>query len=502
LTKGPELFIGFVGALGTDLPFVEQELIKLLSGVQYESQRMRITDLLSEYDSSLKEVNQLPYDERVEKLMDAGDSFRQQKKGEALAILSLIKIKQLRGKDNSAKQRTAYIIHSLKHPDEAILFRKLYGEKFILIAAFNSKNERRHSLNQKILRDHKEYDQEKYKNRIEELLTRDEKDAKNKLGQNVRGLFPLADFFVSIDKSDDLSRQLSRILDLLFGKLFITPTADEQSMFLAKTVSMRSSDLSRQVGAVIANDDGEILSTGCNEVPKAGGGAVWDSLDAHTEKDSRDFQIGYDTSVRMKHQILCEILEELKDEGYLKDEWKSSKTEEIAHVLLNKDLTDSRLASLLEFGRIVHAEMFAITDAARRGIAIKNMTLYCTTFPCHMCTRHIIASGIKRVVFIEPYPKSMAYELYDALITIDFSLCDTKSTTDKVLFQPFIGVSPRRYTSLFERGKRKDTETGYIQIWDPVTSLPLVSDFQWNDYREFESELIKTLHRTEKEVVQ
>lgn len=56
----------------------------------------------------------------------------------------------------------------------------------------------------------------------------------------------------------------------------------------------------------------------------------------------------------------------------------------------------------------MHAEMFAITDAARRGLSVRDATLYCTTFPCHMCARHIIASGIRKVVYIEPYPKSMA----------------------------------------------------------------------------------------------
>ncbi|MDN3612645.1 hypothetical protein QWZ16_23945 [Vibrio ostreicida] len=26
-------------------------------------------------------------------------------------------------------------------------------------------------------------------------------------------------------------------------------------------------------------------------------------------------------------------------------------------------------------------------------------------FPCHNCAKHIVASGIKRVVYVEPYPK-------------------------------------------------------------------------------------------------
>ena len=71
-------------------------------------------------------------------------------------------------------------------------------------------------------------------------------------------------------------------------------------------------------------------------------------------------------------------------------------------------LKDAAVMDLTEYGRVVHAEMHALCDAARLGKAIKGATLYCTTFPCHNCTKHILAAGIRRVVYIEPYPKSLA----------------------------------------------------------------------------------------------
>ena len=71
------------------------------------------------------------------------------------------------------------------------------------------------------------------------------------------------------------------------------------------------------------------------------------------------------------------------------------------------------LDDLLEFGRMVHAEMAALMDAARRGISVKGCLMYVTTFPCHMCARHIIAAGIQKVIYIEPYPKSKVGELYE-----------------------------------------------------------------------------------------
>src|SRR5579871_385409 len=66
----------------------------------------------------------------------------------------------------------------------------------------------------------------------------------------------------------------------------------------------------------------------------------------------------------------------------------------------------AQLLNVIEYGRCVHAEMAAIVDAARRGVAIAGCTLYTTTFPCHECARHIVAASIRQVVYIDPYPKS------------------------------------------------------------------------------------------------
>jgi len=116
--------------------------------------------------------------------------------------------------------------------------------------------------------------------------------------------------------------------------------------------------------------------------------------------------------------------------------------------------------SLLEFGRPVHAEMEAILAAGRTGRSVRGGTLYTTTFPCHTCAKHIVGAGIKEVIYIEPYPKSLAVELHGDSV----SLMEADST-GKVLFRPFVGVAPRRYEALFSMAtadgrqlRRKDAE--------------------------------------------
>src|ERR687891_1844503 len=73
---------------------------------------------------------------------------------------------------------------------------------------------------------------------------------------------------------------------------------------------------------------------------------------------------------------------------------------------------------LIEFSRSIHAEMTVLLNAARSAISPAETWLYCTTFPCHNCARHLVTAGVSRVYFIEPYVKSLAVDLhYDAIQT-------------------------------------------------------------------------------------
>ena len=51
----------------------------------------------------------------------------------------------------------------------------------------------------------------------------------------------------------------------------------------------------------------------------------------------------------------------------------------------------------------IHAEMNAIIWAAREGISIEGATIYVTLEPCSECSKNVIASGIKRIVYATPY---------------------------------------------------------------------------------------------------
>lgn len=62
-----------------------------------------------------------------------------------------------------------------------------------------------------------------------------------------------------------------------------------------------------------------------------------------------------------------------------------------------KDIDDRYENRELKYQLIVHAEMNAITLAARRGTPLQNSIIWVSKFPCVECTKAIIQSGISKV---------------------------------------------------------------------------------------------------------
>jgi dCMP deaminase len=60
---------------------------------------------------------------------------------------------------------------------------------------------------------------------------------------------------------------------------------------------------------------------------------------------------------------------------------------------------------------VLHAEANAITKVAKSNNSSDGATLYITTSPCLECSKLIIQSGIKRVVFSELYNKNEGLQL-------------------------------------------------------------------------------------------
>lgn len=434
-----ELIIGIVAPTGTDVDYIQKELEDRLRSFGYTPEPIRLSEILERLDHGVIIDKSTRFD-HIRTLMDAGDAVRViHRRGDALALLAVQRIAESRsigGDDRpEPKPKTAFILRSLKHPDEVIALRRIYREGFFLFGIFASEEERLTFL----MEDERIPEEE-----AKLLIRRDHhsEDDASGLGQETRDTFHLADAFINLSESkENAKKQLWRILDLIFRNPFVTPTVDEHAMYLAYATSFRSGDLSRQVGAVITSEEEEILAVGTNEVPRYGGGLYH----ADMPNDARDLKRGVDSNAERKDKIIKDIL------GIVKNDFVPKNPEEVetrggVDRLIKEGIAKTLLSHITEFGRPVHAEMEALLSCARKGVNPRNGTLYTTTFPCHNCAKHIVNAGIERVVYVEPYPKSLAGELHDDAIDLK------GKDKGKVRFQPFVGVGSRRFMDLFSMG--------------------------------------------------
>ncbi|TBC81239.1 deoxycytidylate deaminase [Rhizobium leguminosarum] len=482
IVDNPELVIGLVGPIGVDMDAIVAHLQSGLADVDYQSSVIHITSIMADLLPDFK-VEDGSYGERYNSLIENADRVRREVGNQAaLACLAISEIRRLReelGKEgieakearNQPLLNRAFILRQFKREEEIVLLRAVYGRKFIQVSVFSDAEERRRLLIKKI----KQYrtslveDAHAEKTAID-LIERDNNEVGDDFGQRVSDVFHLGDVFVPGGPGEETKEVIDRFIMAFFGHNGLSPTKREYGMYAAAGASLRSLDLSRQIGAAIFSPQGEVITLGCNEVPKPFGGTYWcddPDVDPH-----RDFEEGEDGNHSRKLRLLYDLLERLGKLDFLSDKLKSAggTYAQVEKLLAEKLISDSRVMDIIEFGRIIHAEMSAITDAARKGKSLQDSILFTTTFPCHMCAKHIVSSGVRKVVFLEPYPKSHAKDLHEDSITFS-----TAEENEKVLFAPFIGISPRRYRDIFEKKKRKDS-FGKAQKWASGKPVPRIED--------------------------
>jgi deoxycytidylate deaminase len=447
-----ELVLGVVSPVGSDLARLETVLSAHIKRFGYGVNTIRVSQFLRQLDPGSLGVRLRfkPEYDRIRTHMDAGNRARELSgRGDILALHAASEINSLRD-DEQPLPATVHLVLSLKHPEEVIALRRIYGAAFFLIGLYTPRAERQRNL-EKL---------EMSPRQASELMKRDENEA-SELGQQTSGTFYQSDVFLSLNAGSMASfdSDIERFIDLVFGDPFRTPTAAEHAMFLAFAGSLRSADLSRQVGAVVVSTDGEVIATGANDVPRHGGGLYWPDIN-----DQRDYVWGEDSNKVQIEKIVQDIIRRAQ-----------TKSKPASRGQLEAVLRGSRLQDLTEFGRPVHAEMEALLSCARSGVSPRGGVMYCTTFPCHNCAKHIIAAGIERVFYVEPYPKSLAAILHKDAIAVD------EDRDDRACFIPFTGIAARRYFDLFSmqvssgrRVRRKDSTGIKKAAWIRKSAVPRV----------------------------
>jgi deoxycytidylate deaminase len=289
---------------------------------------------------------------------------------------------------------------------------------------------------------------------------------------SIEKTFHEGDFFVDLDRPEAAFAQIRRFVGLIFSNPHPTTTEDETALAHAFVAMRESAAIARRVGAAITVQR-SLLMVGRNDIPEAGGGQFRVRADGESTSANPSES---DASNEERKDVFRDVVRRLfRDEdwndllqryGFSMSAALSADQIEllVAEAAALDVVRESRIFDLIEFNPTVHAEMSAITTAVRLGIALEGGTLYTTTFPCHECTRHVVAAGIRRVVYLEPYPKSRAEALFRGQVRLGEREGDVDEADNRVLYEPFMGVAPRRQGDLFSWVPR-DLPSGEIQSW-------------------------------------
>lgn len=446
----PEIVIALCGPLGTPLHRVSDK-IKVLLEREHRYEKVKVitlSDFIRQYGNPTRPSG-------IQALIEAGNALRQEHGSEVLAELAIRTIAFNRRQAAHAADSAdviapapvlhhCHIIDSIKNTAELELLRMVYGPMLHVISVYAPLEMRVAELMPKV----------GGLSQVHQLIHRDSGE-ETEHGQSVRDIFPLADYFLRVDEGTDvqIENSLKRYLALLLGVGVITPTPSERAMHEAHSAARNSACLSRQVGAAITDQAGELLAVGWNDVPRPFGG-LYESQPvaaAASYVDHRCWQRdgGKCFNDEEKTTIAKSLTDALVNEGIVAPEH--------AAAVQNKLRRSNELKGLIEFSRAVHAEMHALLNAGHTaGGRVRGGKLYVTTYPCHSCARHIIAAGITEVCFIEPYRKSLATRLHADAIT------ESEQDDKRVRITPFDGVAPSRFLDLFSEGPRprKDPVTG------------------------------------------
>ena len=98
----------------------------------------------------------------------------------------------------------------------------------------------------------------------------------------------------------------------------------------------------------------------------------------------------------------------------------------------------------LEYCRALHAEENALLQTSKiGGVGVRNGTIYTTSFPCELCAKKIYQSGIKEIIYTEPYPESISQEVF------------LKDGIKKIKLKQFEGVKTNSYFRLYKSSMDK-----------------------------------------------
>ncbi|WP_236213782.1 hypothetical protein [Metapseudomonas otitidis] len=288
------------------------------------------------------------------------------------------------------------VIDAIRNPYEAMFFKERYASFYLV--SINTENDNRLAH----LRSAHKFSE----SQIKEL---DEKEYPSKLAgyskfmsQNIQKCIEISDIHVHNPRKEqfnnvELKCQLAWYVSLIQHPGLVMPTSLESCMQIAYTVKQSSGCISRQVGAVVTDEEFSVKSVGWNNTPQ---GQVPCLL-----RNAEDLLLGQDTYAYSEYErndskfreVLHEKFDKLRKSILLEGRNLSFCFKDMQNEI---DEEKNQVHT-----RSLHAEENAFLQISKHGgMKLRNGILFTTASPCELCSKKAYQLGISKIVFIDPYP--------------------------------------------------------------------------------------------------
>lgn len=424
-----QIVIGLTGPFGAGCSTISDDLVARLRWRKYS-----LTEAMRKLAPS--SIDNLDQDKLISPKFrayqqDVGDQIR---KKDIYAIPKMVahEIQEDQERDRSL-QSLDIVIDGIRNPSEMVYFRDRFPH-FFVIAAFAS-------VDIRWARKEKAYEGSQWSFRRDD--ERDSGEFEAVWGQKVQLCVDRSDILISNEEQflephirEELQRKIDSYIQLMKTPGSRGPHTEELNMVQAYEASLTSSCSKRRVGAVVVKEElGErrsrsyIIATGYNEAP------------LNVRPCSERGEINKPAYCYKDERVKRLLKEQYKFCPKCGAKLKFPKEFNLPLSCPNSDC-GARLGSDFIPGRMldlciaIHAEESAILQAVKfGGTQVDGSILYTTTFPCSLCAKMIVHTGIQKVVFAEPYPQDEAIDVL------------AEAGVPAELFE---GVKGRAYHRLFE----------------------------------------------------
>jgi len=330
----------------------------------------------------------------------------------------------------TANFETKIIIDSLKNSLELMYFKEKFSA-FYMVASNKSFEERKIHIKNQLIKDYK-FDLDEAEIILKEIINLG--DGEYDGGEVNKGDFSAPDVENCIQKSDfhiyfsnekkgkredqhsksqyeylSLIRQLTKLISLIHQPGIITPTNIERCMQIAYNAKFNSGCISRQVGAVITDENYSVKSIGWNDVAQnqipCNLRSVNDLIKDRKQEIFSDFEISDDKDFKISNGTFDSFKNLMKKDYEDLDNKENELQGRNCPYCFKTSINTYEGEKNQVHTRSLHAEENAMMQLVKYGSeGVKGGNLFTTASPCELCSKKAFQLGIKNVYYIDPYP--------------------------------------------------------------------------------------------------